>query len=104
MATDRQARRRGQAMIELAMGMFALALVLSALFTIANYALKSMEVQRTIRADAGRSAMIATGSGFITRSGKDRVEVERFAEAYMTGSSTLKIEERVSMPGMGVLK
>ena len=91
-------------MIELAMGMFAIALVLSALFTIANYALKSMEIQRTIRADAGRSAMTATGAGFITRSGKDRVEVERFAEEYVTGSSTLKIEEKVSMPGMGLLK
>ena len=59
MGTDRSFRR-GQAFMEMALGMFAFALVLAALFGCADYILCSLEMQRTLRAEAGRSALVSS--------------------------------------------
>ena len=47
----------GQAFMELALGMLALALVLSALFGFTAYILSSLRMQCDIRAEAGRGAL-----------------------------------------------
>jgi len=53
--------RSGQAMIELAIGMFVFALVLSALFTFAAIIPESIRAQNMVRKLAGRDAL--TGGG-----------------------------------------
>ena len=85
--------RRGQAMMELAAGMFALALVVSALCGFATYIAKSLRVQNELRRNGGR-----------TNSGSDSVEVGEFASRYVFGSETLRIEERVEMPEKAILR
>ena len=82
--------RRGQAMIELAMGLFALALVVSALCTFAVYIVRSLEVQNSLRSSAPK----------MNRS----VEVDAFAEMNFTGAGELKMDERVSMPPTDVAR
>ena len=62
MGTSRKSRS-GQAFVELACGMLALALVLSALFSVSSYIVKSLDLRRGLRADAGRRAMLAEGGG-----------------------------------------
>ena len=78
------ATRRAQALVELALGMFALALVTSALCVFAVYIARSLRVQNTARGSAPEPA--------------EPVEVGDFAERYFTGTKTLKISERVEMP------
>lgn len=85
--------RRGQAMMELVIGMFALALVVSALCGFATYIAKALRVQNELRQNGGR-----------TNSGSDSVEVGEFASRYVFGSETLKIEERVEMPDRTILR
>lgn len=86
-------RRRGQAMMELAVEMFALALVVSALCGFAIYIAKALRVQNELRQNGGR-----------TNSGSDSVEVGQFASRYVFGSEALKIEERVEMPDRTILR
>ena len=104
MDTEHGARRfrRGQAMMEMAMGMFALALVLSALFGFCAFIVRDLEIQRDLRARAGRSAMGSTGVGFYgSASDTDSVEVSDFGAKYIFGSNTLTIREEVHIPAMG---
>ena len=100
MVTDRRACRPAQALIELAMGMFALALVMSALFTFAAYIMRSMEVQRSLRSRVGRSAVNSTGDFPISEIGSGSVDVEPLAAKYSVGDEKLKIKEKVALPGM----
>ncbi len=109
MATRRQVRPRplrarpGQAFIELAMGMLALALVLAATFGFMEYILGSLEMQRTLRAKAGRGAMTSAGDDgtFVTAKDSDVVVVEPMAAEYIFGSEEVEIKEAVHMPTMG---
>lgn len=84
------ATRRGQALIELALGMFALVLVTSALCVFAVYIARSLRVQNTARGASPTTA--------------EQVEVGDFAERYFTGTKTLKINERAEMPTTAILK
>ena len=84
------ATRRGQALIELALGMFALVLVTSALCVFAVYISRSLRVQNTARGASPTTA--------------EPVEVGDFAERYFTGTKTLKINERAEMPTTAILK
>ena len=88
MATDRRAPRlrRGQALVELAAGLFALALVTSSLCVFADYIAKSLRAQNTLRGGLGGGAKA------------DRVEVGAFAARNLFGVETLKIEEKTAMP------
>jgi len=88
MGTD----RRGQAMIELAMGLFALALLVCALCGFAEYIAKSLRVQNELRVSGGSDERT------------DSVTVEGFAAEYVFGCSSLKIEEKVVMPERTILK
>lgn len=89
MATE----RRGQALMELATGLFALALVVSALCGFAVYIAKSLEAQNSLRSGSGGTSIKSA-----------RVDVEEFAAKNVFGVKTLKIEEKVVMPQNVILK
>ena len=76
--------RRGQAMMELAVGMFALALVVSALCGFAVCIVNSLKMQNSLR--VGNSSQSET------------VEFDSFAAKYVFGTESLKLKEKVVMP------
>ena len=76
--------RRGQAMVELAAGMFALALVVSALCWFSIYIVKSLRMQNSLR--LGNSSQ------------SDTIKFDNFASKYVFGTEALKIKEGVAMP------
>ena len=82
--------RRGQALMELAAGMFALALVVSALCGFAIYIVKSLRVQNSLRSSAPQP------SG-------EKVEIGGILEQ-VTTHKHLVIEEKVVMPQTWVQK
>ena len=95
----------GQAFIELALGMLALALVLSALFGFTAYILSSLKMQRDIRVDAGRGALNSGGGeeSYSSKVADDTVEVEPLAATYIFGSSEVEVKEEVHIPSMSGL-
>lgn len=96
--------RSGQAFYELAIGMLALALVLAALFSFAEYIRVSLDMQRRLRADAGSGAMGSVGaSGFFTSAADSRaLKLDPMAAEYIFGSETVTVGESVHMPIMGI--
>lgn len=82
--------RRGQALMELTVGLFALALVVSALCGFAIYIAKSLKMQNSLR--VGSSSQHAT------------LEVSEFAAEYLFGSKSLNITEKVVMPPTVIMK
>jgi len=91
--------RKAQAMMELAIGMFALSLVLAALFGFAAYITRSLDVQRDVRARAGRAAMNSYVGG-VTETGRDNMGVTGFAAKYVFGEEQVEIGEKVYLPAM----
>ena len=85
--------------MELALGMLALALVLSA------YILNSLRMQREIRAEAGRGALNSGGGeeSYSSKIADDTVEVEPLAATYIFGSSEVEVKEEVHIPSMSGL-
>ena len=81
--------RRGQALMELAVGLFALALVVSALCGFAIYIVKSLRAQNGLR----------SGGGTSTKS--DEVVVGDFESRYVFGRDVLKIDAKVQLPERG---
>lgn len=79
----------GQALMELAVGMFALALVVSALCGFSLYIVKSLKAQNSLRSSHGQSSVT------------DSVELDAFAAQNVFGVKTLKITEKVELPPMG---
>jgi len=77
-------------MIELAFGMFALTLVVSALCGFAVYIARSLEMQNSLRVDSS--------------SQHDTMQVSEFAAEYLFGKETVKIDEEVKMPPTIILK
>ena len=92
--------RNGQAFVEMAIGMLALALVLSALFGFADCILRSLDQQRRLRAEAGMSAMGSIGGdgSFASAADADTVEVEPLAAEYIFGTQSVRVEESVHIP------
>ena len=80
--------RRGQALMELAVGMFALALVVSALCVFAVYIAKSLRLQNELRVGGKKT---------------DSVEVPSFAARHVFGEETLKVSEKLAWPQTTVL-
>lgn len=97
--------RRGQALVELAVGMFALALVAASLIGFTAYIISSLDMQRDLRADAGRPALAAVGGdgSFVSKSDHDTVEVEPLAAEYVFGSTEVEVKEEVHIPAMSGL-
>ena len=85
-----------------AMGMFVLALVLSAVFGFSSYIVASLDAQRSLRSKAGRSALNGFG-GYSSATASETVEVESCASENIFGTTRLKIKESVKMPAMGGL-
>ena len=81
--------RRGQALIELAVGLFALALVVSALCGFALYIAKSLRLQNELRVGGKKT---------------DSVEVSAFAAEYVFGDRKLKMSEKLAWPQTTVLR
>lgn len=84
------ATKRGQALLELVTGLFALALVVSALSGFAVYIVKSLKMQNSLRVGAS--------------SQQGEVQVGEFAAKYVFGTETLKILEKVEMPQTTILR
>ena len=76
----RSRAKAGQALMELAVGMFTLALLLSALFAFTHYIARSLEIQNHLRS-----------SGWATYA--DKIELDDFAAKKVFGSSVLHIME-----------
>ena len=72
--------RRGQALMELAVGIFTLALLLSALFVFVRYIARSLEIENHLRS-----------SGQATYA--DKVKLDDFAANRVFGSKVLHITE-----------
>lgn len=89
MATERSLSRRGQALMELVVGMFAFVLVVTALCGFAVYIAKSLKMQNSLR----------TGASTQTAS----VEFTTFGAKYVFGAERLTIKESVSMPGTAIV-
>lgn len=81
--------RRGQALIELAAGLFALALVVSALCGFALYIAKSLRLQNELRVGGQKT---------------DSVEVSAFAAEHVFGGQKLKISEKLAWPQTTVVR
>ncbi len=96
--------RRAQALVELAIGMFVVSLVLASLFAFTRYILASLEMQRTIRAEAGRGAFGAHGAdeSYSSAVRSETITVSPLAAEYVFGSRQVKIKEEVHIPLMGV--
>lgn len=100
MAIDR-GFRRAQALVEMALGLFALALVLSTSFAFTRIIVRSLDMQREHRVKAGRAALASTLQGsYSTSSDADEVEVEPYAAEYLFGTEKARVEESVSIPPM----
>jgi len=104
-SASRRLSRNGQAFMEMALGMLALALVLSALFGFTSYILCSLEMQRDLRAEAGKGALEAAGGdeSYSSKTAHDTVEIEQFAANYIFGSSEVEVKEEVHIPAMAGL-
>jgi len=96
--------RRGQAFVELAIGMFALALTLAALFGYAAYIVGALDMGRRLRAEAGTDAMGSVGGdgAFARAADADTVVMEPMAAEYVFGREEVEIEESVHLPVMGI--
>lgn len=86
----RMAIRKGQALTELAIGVFALALLVTSLCAFAEYIVKSLKMQNSLR--VGSSSQ------------QDQVKLNDFAAEKVFGTSELKIKEKVEMPSMIIMK
>ena len=71
--------RRGQALMELAVGLFALALLVSALVTFALYIVRSLEIENHLRGNA--------------KGVSDKIEIDGFSETFLFGVRNLHIRE-----------
>lgn len=97
-------RRRGQALVELAIGIFAVALVLGGLFAFTRYILVSRELSRGARAKAGRAAMGAHGpdESYSSVVRRDTITLSPMAADYVFGTKEVEVRESVHIPAMGL--
>ena len=86
----RPSARRGQALMELAVGMFALALVVSALAGFAVYIAKSLRSQNTVRSSSESPDTV--------------VEVDKFAAEWIFGREKINVREKITMPETTILR
>lgn len=82
--------KRGQALIELALGLFSLVLVTSALGVFVSYIVRSLKAQNDLRVGVS--------------SHREEVEIPEFAAKYIFGVDHLKIDEAVKMPQTSILR
>ena len=107
MATSPKHGRRGQAMYEMAIGMFLLVLMAGAVFAFGEIMLTSLEQQDRIREEAGRKALDSYAPPdvrvrFSSSHGNDTVEVEPIAAEYFFNSQDIKVQNEVHIPVMSL--
>lgn len=105
MATEKKLKlRSAQALVELALGMFCIALILAALFAFLHYIVSSMNMSRDVRARAGRAALVSAGweESYSSSSQSDTVTVSPMAAEYIFGTTQLEIKEEVHIPNMRI--
>ena len=92
--------RKGQAMMEFAVSVFVFSLVLAALFSFARVILASLDIQRTVRMEAGRGALASSGmdGAYSSARGGAEVEIEELSAKYLFGSPTVEMKEEVHIP------
>ena len=89
-------------MIELAIGMLALALVTAALLAFAHYIATSLDQQREVRAAAGRPALNAFGDRTYSSARRhEQIEVPALAAGQVFGRSEVEVSEEAHLPAMG---
>lgn len=95
---------KGQAMMELAIGMFALVLVLSALSSFTIYIVKGLDSQRYVRAEAGRDALSFTDMSekpsYRFADVVEPMELDSISAKYLFGTEKVNIRESVYLPPM----
>ena len=91
----RRGARPGQALTELAIGLFAFTLVVAGLFAFLRYILVSQELSRGLRAEAGRAAMNQHGLD------ESYSSVVRH-DTIIFGSRQVEVREEVHIPAMGL--
>ncbi len=103
MATERRfSARRAQALVELALGLFAVSLVLAGLLAFLFYIVSSLDMARSVRAEAGRAAMGSQGmdGDYSSQVKSDAVRVSPMAAEYIFGSQEVEVREEVHIPNM----
>ena len=95
--------RRGQALYELMLGLFALTLIAAGLFAFTEYMVASLKMQRNLRAKAGTGAMWSIGGDgtFSSASDVKSFNVSSLAAEYVFGKGTVVVKEEVHIPNMG---
>ena len=96
--------RRGQALVELAVGMLVVSLVLSALFAFVHYITLAGGEQRTIRGKAGRAALNGFGGeeAYSSAYGGRTITVSPMAADVIFGTEQVEVREEVHIPMMTV--
>ena len=103
MATRRGASG-GQAFVEMALGLFAFALALSAVFAFLHCTVRSLDILRTLRARAGTLASASSAvddSALLPVTDSATVEVEPMAAEYFFGKERIVMRETAAFPPMG---
>jgi len=103
MATDfRFHVRSGQAMIELAVALFAFSLVLAAVFSFTHFIVSSLDIQREVRAEAGLRALVSSGGPdmYLSAIGEKKTDTGALASDYLFGTREVTVKESVYMPAM----
>ena len=96
--------KRGQALVELANGLFAFALVVSALIGFGQCIVASLDLRRTVRAEAGRSAFGSNGGdgAFSSVKRTKAVSVSPLAADAVFGTQTVRMTEESHIPHMSL--
>lgn len=92
--------RRGQALVELAVGLLVVSLVLAGVFGFTQYIIASLNAQRNLRADAGKGALNGTGGdeSYASAAAATTITVSPLAADYIFGSTTVEVRDEVHLP------
>ena len=96
--------RSGQALTELAIGLLAFALVITAILGFAKCIVASLDMRRSLRADAGRRALGAAGgdTAYSSSSKSVSLEVSPLAADGIFGTRRVEMKEEVHIPHAGM--
>lgn len=96
--------RRGQALVELAVGMLVVSLVLAALFAFVHYITLAGGEQRTLRGKAGKGALNGFGGeeAYSSAYQHETITVSPMAADVIFGSQQVDVHEEVHIPVMTV--
>lgn len=97
--------RKAQALIELAVGMFVIALVLTTIFAYIDVIVNFLDIQRNLRVRSGVAGLSSlSGKGLHLKNAKEKttVEVDAYPARFVFGTDSVSIEARAAMPEMRI--